>query len=266
MIARPPRSTLSSSSAASDVYKRQGPHVRSDLGPRAGGDHFTQARVDLDEPADHRRVDRVVVAGDPHVVVPAQPDPGGLPDRGRHRRQSAHRRDILATRSPVVREGNSNAIMNPEYVATIVSTGGSANTFGATGTTSPGNHRSHCTISPAVYVVRSAGSGGLNNGRSNATLARNTDDECSHPIRSAITDAGISGNSVNNRRIAGSNSSTREPCGAREYIGGVSAANADRTVFLANPNRRAIALTPTCSERCNRRISAQSSTLITPSL
>src|SRR5674476_267269 len=173
---------------------------------------------------------------------------------------------IPATRSPVVREGNSNAIMNPEYVATIVSTGGSANTFGATGTTSPGNHRSHCTISPAVYVVRSAGSGGLNNGRSNATLARNTDDECSHPIRSAITDAGISGKPVNNRRIAGSNSSTREPCGAREYIGGVSAANADRTVFLANPNRRAIALTPTCSERCNRRISAQSSTLITPSL
>ena len=111
-----------------------------------------------------------------------------------------------------------------------------------------------------------AGLGGLNNGRSNATLARNTDDECSHPIRSAITDAGISGNSVNNRRIAGSNSSTREPCGALEYLGGVSDASADRTVFRANPNRRAIALTAICSERCNRRISAQSSTLITPSL
>lgn len=59
--------------------------------------------------------------------------------------------------------------MNPEYVTTIVSTGGFANTFGATGTTSLGNHGSHCTISLAVYVVRAAGSGGLNNGRSNAT-------------------------------------------------------------------------------------------------
>jgi hypothetical protein len=110
--------------------------------------------------------------------------------------------------------------------------------------------------------VRSAGSGGLNNGRSNAIRARSTDDECSHPIRSAITVAGIAGNSVNNRRIAGSNSSTREPCRALEYFGGVSAANPERTVFLANPNRRAIALTPMCSDRCNRRISAQSSTLI----
>jgi hypothetical protein len=85
-------------------------------------------------------------------------------------------------------------------------------------------------------------------------------------IRSAITVAGISGNSVSNLRIAGSNPSTREPCGAREYLGGTSAANADRTVFLANPNRRAIAFTPICSDRCNRRISAQSSTLITPTL
>ena len=114
--------------------------------------------------------------------------------------------------------------------------------------------------------MRSAGSGGLNNGRSNAIRARNTDEECSHPIFSAITVAGISGNSVNSRRIAGSNSSTRDPCGALEYFGGASAANADRTVFLANPNRRAIVLTPRCSDRFNRRISAQSSTLITPSL
>src|SRR5665647_271606 len=173
---------------------------------------------------------------------------------------------IPATRSPACLEGSSNAMMNPEYAATIVRTGGLVSTFRATGTTSPGNHRSHCTISPAAYVVRSAGSGGLNNGRSNATRARNTDEECSHPIRSAITDAGISGKPVNNRRIAGSNSSTREPRGAREYFGGASAANAERTVFLANPNRRAIALTPTCSDRFNRRISAQSSTLITPSL
>ena len=57
---------------------------------------------------------------------------------------------IPATRSPACREGSSNAMMNPEYAATIVSTGGLVSTFGATGTTSPGNHRSHCTISPAV--------------------------------------------------------------------------------------------------------------------
>jgi len=96
-----------------------------------------------------------------------------------------------------------------------VSTGGSANTLGATGTTLPGNHRSHCTISPATYVVRSAGSAGRYNGRSNAIRARSDDDECSHPIRSAITVAGMSGNCVSNARIAGSNPSTIEPAAAR---------------------------------------------------
>lgn len=35
-------------------------------------------------------------------------------------------------------------------------------------------------------------------------------------------------------------------------------------MFLATPNRRAIVLTPKRSERCNRRISAQFSTVITP--
>jgi hypothetical protein len=154
-------------------------------------------------------------------------------------------------------------MMKPEYAATIVSTGGSANTLGATGTTLPGNHKSHCTISPAAYVVRSAG---RYNGRSDAIRARNTDDECSHPIRSAITVAGMSGNSVSNTRIAGSNPSTLEPDGARSYFGGSSQANAALTVFLAIPSRRAIAFTGISSDRCNLRISAQSSTLITPSL
>ena len=126
-------------------------------------------------------------------------------------------------------------MMNPEYAATVVSTGGSANTLGATGTTLPGNHKSHCTISPATYVVRSAGSAGRYNGRSNAIRARNTDEECSHPIRSAITVAGMSGNSVSNARIAGSNPSTLEPAAVRSYFGGSSHANAVRTVFLARP-------------------------------
>jgi hypothetical protein len=52
-------------------------------------------------------------------------------------------------------------------------------------------------------------------GRSNAIRARNTDDEYAHPIRSAITVAGMSGNSASNARIAGSNPSTFEPAGAR---------------------------------------------------
>ena len=112
--------------------------------------------------------------------------------------------------------------------------------------------------------MRSAGSAGQYNGRNAAIRARNTDEECSHPIRSAITVAAISGNSASNTRIAGSNSSTTDPPGARTYLGGSSASNAARTVFLAMPNLRAIALIANFSDRCNRRISAQSSTLITP--
>jgi len=115
-------------------------------------------------------------------------------------------------------------------------------------------------------VVRSAGSAGPNNGRSCATRPRSTDAECSQPTRSAITVAGISGNSLSNDRIRGSNASTFDPAGARTYRGGTSEANAARTVFRANPKRRAIVLIPNFSDLCNRRISAQSSTLITPSL
>jgi len=76
----------------------------------------------------------------------------------------------------------------------------------------------------------------------------------------------MSGNWVNSFRIAGSNSSTLDPARSRSYFGGTSDANADRTVFRANPNRRPIVFTPNCSDRYNRRISAQCSTLITPSL
>ena len=42
------------------------------------------------------------------------------------------------------------------------------------------------------------------------------------------------------------------------------AANAARTVFRATPIRRAISLIGNCSARCSRRISAQSSIVITP--
>ena len=45
-----------------------------------------------------------------------------------------------------------------------------------------------------------------------------------------------------------------------------SEASADRTVLRANPNRRAFVFTPKCSDNDNRGISAQCSTLITPTL
>jgi len=52
-----------------------------------------------------------------------------------------------ATKSPVLRVGSNNAMMNPENAATIVNTGGSISlACSPTGTTLPGNHKSHCTI------------------------------------------------------------------------------------------------------------------------
>jgi hypothetical protein len=51
--------------------------------------------------------------------------------------------------------------------------------------------------------------------------------------------------------------------GARSHFGGRSLATARRTVVREIPNFRAIARIGICSARCNRRISVQSSTLIT---
>ncbi len=116
-----------------------------------------------------------------------------------------------------------------------ISTGGAVQTSGATRTILGGNHRSHCTISPDRYSLQSAGSAGVNNGRNSATLARSTNAERVHPIRSAITVAGIVGVFDNNARICGSNTSTTDPARARSYFGGPSEANAARTVFLATP-------------------------------
>ena len=50
--------------------------------------------MDVDEPADHGRVHRVVVAGDPDVVVAGQTDPLRSADCRRDRRQRFHRRDV----------------------------------------------------------------------------------------------------------------------------------------------------------------------------
>jgi hypothetical protein len=85
------------------------------------------------------------------------------------------------------------------------------------------------------------------------------------PIRSAITVAGILGNACSNSLIRGSTSSTIEPAARRSYLGGTSEAIATRTVFLDTPSTRAITLIGNPSARCNRRISAQSSTHNTPS-
>jgi hypothetical protein len=82
-------------------------------------------------------------------------------------------------------------------------------------------------------------------------------------VRCAITVAGILGNSTNNARTSASTPSTSRGCAARSYFGGRSEANAARTVFREIPSCRATSLIDTPSARCSRRISAQSSTLIT---
>jgi hypothetical protein len=111
--------------------------------------------------------------------------------------------------------------------------------------------------------VRDAGSGGRYNGRSSRTRSLKVRIEYEQPIRSAITVAGIRGKAANNSRIRGSASSASEPAAARWYFGGPLEANAAFTVFREIPNTRAISEIDNCSDRRNRRISAQSSTLNT---
>jgi hypothetical protein len=87
--------------------------------------------------------------------------------------------------------------------------------------------------------------------------------EYRHPMRSAITVAGIVGHAYSNSRIRGSTASTTDPVLCRRYAGGPSAANAFLTVFFEQPTTRAITLIGIRSARYKRRISAQSSTLNT---
>jgi len=122
-------------------------------------------------------------------------------------------RHIPANRSPTVFDGIITAIMNPHQADTIVNTGGVTSTCGATGTTLFGVHKSHCTISPGSYSVRSVGSTPANNGLISATFARNTDADRVHPTFSAITFAGIDGSAFSNSPIWGNNGSTAEPRG-----------------------------------------------------
>lgn len=53
--------------------------------------HLVQVGGDLDHGPDHGRVHLIVIAGHPHVVVPAQPHPGAVPDRRGDRWQREHR-------------------------------------------------------------------------------------------------------------------------------------------------------------------------------
>ncbi|MBN9376042.1 MAG: hypothetical protein J0I40_11790, partial [Cellulomonas sp.] len=62
----------------------------------------------------------------------------------------------------------------------------------------------------------------MNSGRSSRTRSFRIVNDRVHPIRSAITVAGIRGNSASNARIAGSTSSTAEPLGPRSREGGAS--------------------------------------------
>jgi hypothetical protein len=89
---------------------------------------------------------------------------------------------------------------------------------------------------------------------------RSTRTERIQPIRSAITVVGKSGQAFNNSQLRASTSSTIDPEPARSYRGGDAARSAARTVFRDTPITRAIALIGIRSDRCNRRISAQSCT------
>ena len=171
---------------------------------------------------------------------------------------------IPAKMSPAFLDGIITAEVIREYPHVIASTGSTRSRPPPTGTAAGGNHKSHCATSPGAYSTRSAGSGGTNSGRSSRTRSFKTVIDRVQPIRSAITVAGIRGNSASSARICGSTSSTSDPRGPRSREGGPDARNAARTVLRASPSRRAISLIETPSARCSRRTSAHSSSAITP--
>lgn len=89
---------------------------------------------------------------------------------------------------------------------------------------------------PGCQVSRSAGSGRRYCGRSRATFSRNHDGDPSQPTRSAITAAGICGNSASNSRTRGSNAVNDVVTGFRSYLGGPADATARATVDLPIPS------------------------------
>jgi hypothetical protein len=150
-----------------------------------------------------------------------------------------------------------------ECAATTTSTGNSAVVPSSSGIRFGGNHKSHCAASPGAHTSRSAGSGRRSSGRSRATFSRNHDGEPDQPTRSAITVAGMSGNSASNVDTRSSNGvNDVASTGRREYFGGSLDATPRATVLREIPNRSAIRAFGTPST-ANRRISAQSSKVIT---
>ena len=146
--------------------------------------------------------------------------------------------------------------MNRECAATITSTGNNAVVPSSSGIRLGGNHKSHCAASPAAHTSRSAGSGRRCSGRRRATFSRNHDAEPDQPTRSAITVAGISGNSASNARTRSSNGvNDVASTGGRSYFGGSLDATARATVLREIPNRSAIRAFGTPSA-ANLRINA----------
>ena len=125
-----------------------------------------------------------------------------------------------------------------------------------------GNHRSHCAASPASQTSRSAGSGRRCSGRSRLTFSRNQVIDPDQSTRSAITVAGISGNSASSARTLLSNGENDVGAGLRSYLGGTSDATAFTTVVREIPRRDAIRAFGTPSA-ASLRINAQPSKVIT---
>ena len=135
-----------------------------------------------------------------------------------------------------MRVGIIRPVVNRECAAVITSTGSSGVLPSSSGIRAGGNHRSHCAASPGAQISRSAGSGRRYCGRNRATFSRNHDGDPSQPTRSAITDAGISGNSASSAATRGPNGKNDVGTGLRSYFGGTADATARATVDLPIPS------------------------------
>lgn len=86
----------------------------------------------------------------------------------------------------------------------------------------------------------------------------------SQPMRSAMTVAGIVGVVRSSARTRSSTASATYGTGRRSWRGGDGERSAARTVLRDRPSSKAMALMALPSERCRRRISAQSATCSNP--
>ena len=204
-------------------------------------------------------------AATPSASLPPRPIPVSLSQISRRGTRPSSRISSHdpSSRSSVVRVGIIRPVMNRECAAVITSTGSSPVLPSSSGIRAGGNHRSHCAASPGAHDSRSAGSSLRNCGRNRATFSRNQEIDPSQPTRSAITVAGISGNSASNSRTRGSNGENDVVTGLRSYFGGASEATAFTTVVREIPRRTAICAFGTPSA-ASLRIRAQSSKVITP--